>query len=322
MEKFTYKKIQLDLIDATPAHSVRLDPFAVPKSLAVSVEQHGVLMPLMVTQGEKPLILSGHLRFEAARNAGHSEIPVLVLNHAASPREAFLIAVLSNWQMRWEDADRAYCLGRGLSEFELSPAVAMEMLLPAMGLEPLKHILDEYLETAKLDISLLKAIQEKRMPYRGARQLNRFSIEDQRAFAELIADRASLTAQDLQKVQEWLRGLMRQSGLTLQETLMSSGAEAILSHLIWDRRVKGDKFCQTLREQVHPSLTAQEKRLADALKAVPEFSGDFRVEAPLFFEEQGYQLRAKIKNRADLERYRELLGKHGEWLNSLFDFML
>lgn len=322
MEKFTYKKIQLSQLDLTPAYSVRLEPYAFSEALAESIAQQGVVMPLIVTGDSNPMILAGFRRFAAARKAGHLEIPSLTLNTEVSPKDAFLLAILSNWQMQWDEVDRAYCLGRGVREFGLSPEDATQTLLPAMGLEPLKHIFEEYFETAQLEPLLLKAIQEKRMPYRGARQLNRFSKEDQRAFAELIADRAALTAQDLLKVQEWLRGLMRQSGRSLQETLIANGAETILSHLIWDRSIKGDKFCQTLREQAHPSLTAQEKRLADALKSVSDFSGDFRVEAPLFFEEQGYQLRAKIKNKADLARYRQLLEKHGEWLNSLFDFML
>ena len=322
MEKFTYKKIQLGVIDPTPCHSVRLEPYACPEALVESIAEQGVLMPLVVTGGARAVILAGHLRFAAARKIGHSEIPVLALTADVSPREAFMLAVLSNWQMLWDEADRAYCLGRGVREFGMSPEEAIPLLLPAMGLEPEKHIFEEYFGTSLLEPVLLKAIQEKRIPYRGARQLSRFSREDQRAFAELVADRAALTAQDLLKVQEWLRSLMRRSGLSLQETLIATGAESILAHLIWDRRMKGDKFCQALREQVHPTLTAQEKRLAKALKTMTDFSGDFRVEVPPFFEEQGYQLRAKIKNKTDLVRYRQLLEKHGEWLNSLFDFML
>jgi len=322
MEKFTYKKIQLDCIDPDPVHSVRLEPFAFPELLAESIARQGILMPLIVTSAPRPRILAGHLRFAAARKAGLAEIPVLALNAEVSPQEAFLAAVLSNWQRPWEEADRAYCLVRGVREFGMTSEEATQTLLPAMGLEPAKHVFEDYFETGQLEPSLLRAILEKRMPYRGARQLSRFSMEDQKAFAELVADRAALTAQDLLKVQEWLRSLMRQSGLSLEETLAAHGAETILSHLIWDRRMKGDKFCQTLREIAHPTLTAQEKRLAEALKLVTDFSGDFRVEAPPFFEEQGYQLRAKIKNKGDLLRYRQLLEKHSEWLNSLFDFML
>jgi len=279
-------------------------------------------MPLLVTAGSSPQILAGHLRFAAARKAGHAEISVLALLAEISPRDAFLAAVLSNWQMPWEEVDRAYCLGRAVREFGFSPEEATQMLMPALGLDPLKHLFEEYYETSLLEPALLQALYEGTLPYRAARSLGRFSKEDQNVFAELVAYRAALTAQECLKVQDWLRSLMKQSGQSLKATLVSSGAEAVLSHTVWDRRMKGDKFCQTLREQAHPSLTAQEKRLAQVLKGVPDFSGDFKIETPSYFEEQGYQLRAKVKNKEDLARYRQLLEKHGEWLNSLFDFML
>ncbi len=321
MEKFTYRTLPVSSLDPAAPLSLRFAPAAVPESLQDSVARQGVVMPIWVTQAASPVIVAGYRRVAAARQAGLSTVPALILNETLAETELFLLAVLCNWQTPWEDLDRAVCLGKaealGLDPKEITAAV-----LPALGLEPANYVFEEYLATAKLDAEVLQAIDEQKLPFRGARQLGRWPRRDQQQFVRLIAVHAALTTQELIKTVESLYGHRCQSGQDLEETLKLLGAETVLNHAVWDRRLKGEKFCQLLREQMHPALTAQEKKFAEALKAAPEFSGDFRVEAPAFFEDQGYQLRAKIKNKADLGRFCQLLEKRREWLNSLFDIML
>lgn len=319
MEKIRYKTISPQSLGGL--NTVRYAPDEVPTALAESVARHGVLMPVWVTADEKQVIC-GVRRLNAARLCGRDSVPALVMQESLSARELFLLAVASNWGGDWSDLDRTVCLSKAVAEYALTEEDIHSTLLPALGLEPRKHRIDDYLDTAKLAPALLRAVHEGKLSFRGLRALGRFSPSEQSFFAGSVAAHAALTAQECLQAADWMQTLCRQSGQTLPETLRQTGALAILEHAVWDPRVKAEKFCGVLREKALPSVAAHEKRFTERLQEAPEFSGDFRLEAPAFFEEQGFQLRAKIKKREDLERFRTLLDRRSDWLNSLFDFML
>lgn len=67
------------------------------KELATSIEQHGVVQPIIVRKnGERYTIIAGERRFRAARLAGLNEVPVLV--RELSEQEILEVSLIENLQ--------------------------------------------------------------------------------------------------------------------------------------------------------------------------------------------------------------------------------
>ncbi len=76
----------------------RLDPAAL-EELAASIREHGILQPLIVTQGPAEgefILIAGERRWRAAQKAGLERVPVLV--REASAQEQLELALIENIQ--------------------------------------------------------------------------------------------------------------------------------------------------------------------------------------------------------------------------------
>lgn len=76
----------------------RIDPDELAE-LTASVREHGIIQPVVVTraaEGDGFILIAGHRRWEAARQAGLERIPAVVKD--ASPREMLELALVENVQ--------------------------------------------------------------------------------------------------------------------------------------------------------------------------------------------------------------------------------
>jgi ParB family chromosome partitioning protein len=77
---------------------VRFDPAELAE-LAASIREHGILQPLIVTQGEQPgqyILIAGERRLLAARQAALESVPVIV--REATQQELVELALIENVQ--------------------------------------------------------------------------------------------------------------------------------------------------------------------------------------------------------------------------------
>jgi ParB/RepB/Spo0J family partition protein len=97
------RQMPLDRIDANPKQSRQRFDEASLDELRLSIEQHGVLEPILVRKvGERYQILAGERRYQAAVGAGLSYIPA-VIHEDLDDEEAAFITALENLQR--EDLD-------------------------------------------------------------------------------------------------------------------------------------------------------------------------------------------------------------------------
>lgn len=91
--------LRVDQIERNPRQPrSHIDPDEL-KELADSIHEHGVLQPLIVSEGERPeqyLLIAGERRLLAARQAGLERVPVLV--REASDQERLELALIENVQ--------------------------------------------------------------------------------------------------------------------------------------------------------------------------------------------------------------------------------
>jgi len=88
-----FKELALESLDISP-YNVRKDPGDLTE-ITDSVKDVGVLDPILVVQqGERYEVIAGSLRAEAARRAGHTTIPAMVLE--VTDAQAIRISLIEN----------------------------------------------------------------------------------------------------------------------------------------------------------------------------------------------------------------------------------
>lgn len=187
-----------------PAQSIRPNP-AQPRvvfdpkgldELAESIRQHGILQPLSVRrQGNGYELIAGERRLRAAKQAGVTDIPCILMN--MDNREACLAALVENLQRRDLDfIEEAQGIARLLRDGELSQEQAARLLGKSQS------AIANKLRLLRHSPPVLEALREAGLTERHARALLRLSSEEDklRSVGEIAARHMSV-AQTEQYVQ-------------------------------------------------------------------------------------------------------------------------
>ena len=289
--------------------------------LLVSVKALGVLMPVVVTNDERPVVIAGHKRFHAAQVLKMKEIPALVTAEMES-KDAFLLNLVSNWKQGVSDMDRARAIGMAVREFHFKEKELFSMVMPLLGLSEDKAVLEFYQKADQLPRSFKDLVEDGQLPLRGVPSFLKFSGDDQDYFAKNIGMKVKLTSSQLLQAGEWLLDLMKGTGKCLRELCKEHGILAKLDMRGMDPRTKADRFFARVKRLRFPGyslyLEAFEERRADILRDAKEL----RLEPVQGFEEPGFELHARVKSPGELDRLLQKLSVKRSSLNSLFEIVL
>ena len=108
------EKIEIELLKHFPNHKFKLYTGKRLEDMIESIEQYGVIVPIVVWKNENDfIILSGHNRVEACKKLGLNEIPC-VIKEDLTMEEATLIVTETNFMQRsfsdLSHSERAYTL--------------------------------------------------------------------------------------------------------------------------------------------------------------------------------------------------------------------
>lgn len=108
------EKIEIELLKHFPNHKFKLYTGKRLEDMIESIEQYGVIVPIVVWKNENDfIILSGHNRVEACKKLGLDEIPC-VIKEDLTMEEATLIVTETNFMQRsfsdLSHSERAYTL--------------------------------------------------------------------------------------------------------------------------------------------------------------------------------------------------------------------
>jgi len=111
IEKAEVVEIPVDDIVVKPGYERKIYDDSMVEELAKSIEQHGLMQPILVRrEGEKYQLISGFLRMKAFIKLGRERIPAKVVD--VDEREAYLLHLtenvqrrnLSDWDFMWKVA--------------------------------------------------------------------------------------------------------------------------------------------------------------------------------------------------------------------------
>lgn len=149
--------------------------------LAESIKEHGILQPLVVTQaGNHYELIAGERRFQAAKKAGLSHVPVIV--REATEQTKLELAIIENIQRHnLNPIEEAKAYQRLLHEFGLS----QEETAKKMGKS--RSTVANSVRLLQLPVDMQRAVSEGKMSEGHAKALLGIeNKEKQRAIFELI----------------------------------------------------------------------------------------------------------------------------------------
>ena len=288
------------------------------EGLKTSVKRSGILMPVIVTNAERPVVIAGHKRFFAAQALKMREIPVLIAEKI-KPKEAFLLNLVSNWKQGCSEMDRARAFGLAVRAFHFNEQEILSGVMPLLGLSGDGVTRELYRKADLFSPSFKDFVEDGQLALRWILPFLKFSGNDQDYFVENIGARVKLTSSQLFQVSEWLSDIMRGTGKCLREVCQEHRVLAKLGTRGMDLRMKADRFFARVKRLRFPGyagcLDTFEERRADILHDAP----GLRLEPIQGFEEPGFELHARVKTLGELDRLLQKLSLKRSLLNSLFE---
>jgi hypothetical protein len=290
-------------------------------ALKVSLKRYGILVPVIVTKADRPVVIAGHKRLYAAKALKMKEVPVLVAEKM-DPKAAFLLNLVSNWKQGCSDMDRARALGMAARAFRFPQKEILSVVMPLLGLPEDQATLEFYRKADEFPGSFKDLIEDGPLALRGVLPFLKFSHDDQDYFARNIGAQVKLTSSQLFQTGEWLSDIMKGTGKCLRELCKEHSLLLKLNIKGMDPRTKADRFFARVRQLRFPGysvyLESFEARRSDILRDAKEL----RLDPIQGFEEPGFELHARVKNPGELDRLLHKLSLKRSLLNSLFEIVL
>lgn len=288
------------------------------EDLQASIKRSGILTPLVIMKTKHPVVIAGHRRLFAARALKMKEVPVWAVEKE-EPRDAFLLSVVSNWKQAFSEMDRVRALKLAATEFHFKEPEILSVVMPLLGLSEDRTMLELYRQADALSPRFKELVEKGKLLLRGVSPFLKFSEKDQEYFAREIGAKMKLTSSQLLQTGEWLRDIMKGTGKGLPELCKAQGLLKKMNTRGMDPRTKADLFFARVRKLRFPGhslhLEVFEERRGDILRDAKEF----RLEPVQGFEEPGFELCARVRNPAELERLVQKLLSKRSLLHSLFE---
>lgn len=284
--------------------------------LEASLEARGVLTPILVAPYRRMhVLIAGHKRFFHAVRKKMKKLPVIFVRAGFSEKEIFLLSVYSNWNQNMPDLDRMKAIGMAEKDFKLTSEEVRDEVLPALGLNPKDGILEEYRRVGALSEKIHSLLAEKKLPFRGAASMEKFSLSEQSFLAGSVFKRIHLTTNQVILISGWLSDLKKIRKSVLEELFQEEALKDVLKNSKTDSRTSGEMLFEALRALRFPRLSEEEKSFR-RLKGKIEEEGEIRLERPEGFEAEGVLLHARLRDRKEAGRVLDFLESHRSILES------
>ncbi len=138
--------IELDKVNVTDSRFCVSYPLADDLLLA-SVKRFGILTPVALQGGERPAVITGHKRCDAARRLGIVKVPCVFFD--VDDRQALLMSINDNMPRPLNTVERAVCVAKmAACGF---PAEEVYAVMTMLGLPARENVLKTCIEAASAE---------------------------------------------------------------------------------------------------------------------------------------------------------------------------
>ena len=173
--------IELDKVNVTDSRFCVSYPLADDLLLA-SIKRFGILTPIALQGGERPAVITGHKRCDAARVLGIAHVPCVFFD--AGDRQALLMSINDNMARPLNTVERAVCVAKmaalGFPTEEVYAVMAM------LGLPARENVLKTCIEAASAEEQVSAFIVGHGLPVAVVEQLFGFETGEMRDIIRLV----------------------------------------------------------------------------------------------------------------------------------------
>ncbi len=263
------------------------------EKLLASIEQLGIIEPLVLLEPSPFFVVTGFKRLEAAKRLGLKDVPAVTAK--LSEKEGLLFAIHDNVHRGLNVVEKAHVLEKmvqgGFYQTEIDEIMAL------FSLSPHKKVLTNLLAIASSEKLLKDFIIEQGLSFKNIEYLLWFERGERNKIMRTLAS-MHLTESYIREILEMLHLMKIKKGRF--DSSMLRNTKNI--HELRDR----------LKKKVHPGLSSLENKLAKIRKAsaLPP-AIDIKVDP--FFEKEYIDIIIRAKSQ---EETKELLGKLDEVLQN------
>ncbi len=239
--------IEIDKIDALDRRFCISYPLADERLLA-SIARFGILGPLVLRGGRRPVVITGHKRLDAALRLGIGKVPCIFSD--ADDRQALLTSINDNLARPLNTVEKAVCVekmaGLGFPLDEIYAVMAM------LGLPAREKALNTCMAAASAEEQVLAFIVRHGLPLSVVAQLFWFESGERKEIIRLVGP--------LHPTVSSLR-----EALHLMMLLKVKRGEIALAGLEDTQDMDGLR--RALKKRTNPLMTGLEEKLAGILAA-------------------------------------------------------
>jgi len=308
---------QLPDCDQTRVHWVELDKINADDNrfqittrtdldkLVISIQQVGLLHPLLLTsQSEEYIIVSGFRRMAACRKLGWRKIPAQILNSGTDLQQCIELAITDN------------CFQRPLNLVETSRALGMlaklhtdpsRLAIAAANLDlPDNHLMiDKLVQISGLPAPIQNGVLNDTISLAMALELGQFDDDIGIVMAELFAElKGGLNRQ--RELVQLLKEIALRENISIAEVLNAVDVASILNAKDLDKSIKSRRLRDYLRQRRFPSIMKAEKNFKTHLKQLKLGKG-LTLAPPREFEGNTYIFSLAFENLSELNALRSKL---------------
>jgi hypothetical protein len=269
--------------------------------LLSSVARFGLLNPIALLSVERPIIVMGFKRMDAARRLGITEIPCLFLD--VDDRSALLAAISDNMTRSLNTIEKVRCVERMCAlRF---PTEEISEILKMIGLPAREKTVETAAAAAAMSDRIRMFVVRHGLPITAVEQLLWLDDGERDRVVEILSP-LDVTVSSFREVLQLMMLLKVKRGQIDFGHLVGAGDMGTLK--------------RTLKRMSHPILSGLEDRLARILKscALPP---NIKVHLDPFFEKDWIDVSIRARNAGDmdqaLKKLEQLLAEGLLW--SLFD---
>ncbi len=272
-----------------------------PEDLEKSIRVYGVLSPPFVffdPGKSRYLIVTGFRRLEIARKLGFSEVECFVLGNNIPTEDIFFLALNERIGKReLNPAEKSLVIMKSVEL--LGKEKTIERVLPLIGLEQSKKILDQYLLISRLGELMLDSLAAGKVSVQAAVELCKVSERDRKKILELLLT-LGCSASIQKELVVFCREIAAREEISIKEVLSDPAVQKILNDPRLNRRQKTAFVREYLRKRRFPLFTRKEIEFGEKVERMKLPSGVF-IKPPHYFEGDRWSIELIFRSPDDLK---------------------
>ncbi len=288
--------------------------------LTESIKNQGLMAPLLCrkTDSGRYELISGFKRFYALLSISWGEdIPISVIKEGLSEEQLFSFALDMNYRQSYSELDFSVLFSKLLGSDALKENRDITKWFNRHGIDVSLKQIDCYQKVQLLNKEILESVYHGQLPFRGIWDLAEFSPEEQGLLWNSVLSLFVFTSSEIQLLAQLLKDLKHIHDHALGDILKKPELFSLIEEAGEGKeRLRSEKLIAVLNQCRYPKSFEAKKEFRKKISKI-KFKQKIQLVKSESMEEEGVELRVRIKNKKDLSLVLEELEEKKSILEDL-----